>query len=91
LRLGAGEGVGQGFLDEFPGPHIPAPLQIGAAGPTDIEARAKEILTLSKMNWNSTDSVARLPVTLLFAKKVGEIMTELSDNVNPKDSLRFHT
>jgi len=66
-------------------------LQIGSAGPTDIEARSKEILTLSKMNWNSSDGITKLPVTLLFAKKVGEIMTELSDNVSPNESFRFHT
>ncbi len=79
------------WWDEFPGAHIPAPMQIGSAGPTDIEARSKEILTLSKMNWNSSDGITRLPVTLLFAKKVGEIMTELSDNVTPNPSFRFHT
>jgi hypothetical protein len=79
------------WWDEFPGAHIPAPLQIGSAGPTDIEARSREILTLSKMNWNSSDGITRLPVTLLFAKKVGEIMTELSDNVTPNPSFRFHT
>jgi hypothetical protein len=79
------------WWDEFPGAHIPAALQIGSAGPTDIEARSKEILTLSKMNWNSSDGITKLPVTLLFAKKVGEIMTELSDNVSPNESFRFHT
>jgi hypothetical protein len=79
------------WWDEFPGAHIPAPIQIGSAGSTDIEARSREILTLSKMNWNSSDGITRLPVTLLFAKKVGEIMTELSDNVTPNPSFRFHT
>jgi hypothetical protein len=79
------------WWDEFPGAHIPAPLEIGSAGPTDIEARSREILTLSKMNWNSSDGITRLPVTLLFAKKVGEVMTELSDNATPNESFRFHT
>jgi hypothetical protein len=79
------------WWDEFPGAHIPAPLQIGSAGPTDIEARSREILMLSKMNWNSSDGITRLPVTLLFAKKVGEIMPELPDNVTPNESFRFHT
>jgi hypothetical protein len=63
------------WWDEFPGAHIPAPIQIGSAGTTDLEARSREILTLLKMNWNSSDGITRLPVTLLFAKKVGEIMT----------------
>ena len=79
------------WWDEFPGAHIPSPIQIGSAGDTDIEARAREILLLSKMNWNSSDGITRLPVTLLFAKRVGEIMTELSDNVAPNPSFRFHT
>ena len=70
--------------------HIPAPLEIGSARKTDIEARAKEILALTKMNWNSSQGVSRLPITLLFAKRVGELMCELSDNVAPNPSYRFY-
>jgi argonaute-like protein implicated in RNA metabolism and viral defense len=77
------------WWDDRPGTHIP--VQIGPAGDTDIEARAREILTLSKMNWNSSDGITQLPVTLLFAKRVGEIRTALSDNVTPNPSFRFHT
>lgn len=76
---------------EYPGPHIPAPIQIGSAGETDIRQRALEILSLSKMNWNSTDGLSRLPITLSFAKKVGALMTELSDNQTPNPSYRFYT
>ena len=32
------------WWDEYPGPHIPSRLQIGACGPTNIRDRAKEIL-----------------------------------------------
>jgi hypothetical protein len=62
---------------EFPGAHIPAPIQIGSAGDTDIEARARKILTLSKMNWNSSDGITRLPVTLVCTEnliRVDEVM-----------------
>lgn len=78
------------YWDEFPGAHIPAPLQLGSAGETDLLQRAREVLALSKMNWNSSDGVSRLPVTLLFARRVGEIMAELGDNVAPNPSFRFH-
>lgn len=74
---------------EYPGPHIPAPLQIGSATKTDMAERAVEILTLSKMNWNSADGVASLPITLSFAQKVGTVMTEM-DGPNPNPLYRFY-
>jgi argonaute-like protein implicated in RNA metabolism and viral defense len=75
---------------EYPGPHIPAPVEIGAAGVTDLRERAREILALTKMNWNSSEGVSRYPVTLSFAKKVGEIMAELSEGKSPNPSYRFY-
>jgi argonaute-like protein implicated in RNA metabolism and viral defense len=78
------------WWNEYPGMHIPAPLELGSAVATNIKDRAKEILTLTKMNWNSSDGIARLPITLLFARRVGELMCELSDNATPKPSYRFY-
>jgi len=78
------------WWDEYPGPHIPAPLQIGSCGSTDIRERAREILALTKMNWNSTEGVGRYPITISFARKVGLLMAELSDNQTPNPSYRFH-
>ncbi len=48
------------WWDEYPGPHIPAPLEIGADDPI---ARSFEILSLSKMNWNTADGLGRMPIT----------------------------
>jgi hypothetical protein len=70
--------------------HIPAPLEVGSASPTDMKERSKEILTLTKMNWNSSDGISRIPITLLFTRRVGELMCELSDNATPKPSYRFY-
>jgi hypothetical protein len=78
------------WWDEYPGPHIPSPLQIGSCGPTDIRQRAKEILALTKMNWNSSEGIGRHPITISFARKVGLLMTELSDNQAPNPSYRFY-
>lgn len=78
------------YWDEYPGPHVPAPLQIGSAGETDIRARAREILALSKMNWNSSEGIARHPITLSFARKVGSVMTEMGDDPEPNPSYRFY-
>ncbi len=78
------------WWDEYPGPHIPAPLQIGSCGVTDIRQRAEEILALTKMNWNSTEGIGRHPITISFARKVGTLMTELSENQTPNPSYRFY-
>jgi len=78
------------WWEEYPGPHIPSPLQIGACGETDMVQRAREILALTKMNWNSSDGVGRHPITVSFARKVGMLMAELSDNQTPNPSYRFY-
>lgn len=78
------------YWDEYPGPHVPAPLQIGSAGDTDMRERAREILALSKMNWNSAEGISRHPITLSFAKKVGTIMAEMGENQAPNPSYRFY-
>lgn len=78
------------YWDEYPGPHIPSPLEIGSCGATDIRERAREILALTKMNWNSSEGLGRYPITISFARKVGLLMTELSDNQTPNPSYRFY-
>jgi hypothetical protein len=78
------------WWDEYPGPHIPAPLELGSCGQTDIRQRASEILALTKMNWNSSEGIGRHPITISFARKVGMLMTELSDNQAPNPSYRFY-
>jgi hypothetical protein len=78
------------WWDEYPGPYIPAPLEIGSCGETDLRQRASEILALTKMNWNSSEGIGRHPITISFARKVGMLMTELSDNQAPNPSYRFY-
>jgi len=76
---------------EYPGPHIPSPLQIGVSGrQSDVEARAREILALTKMNWNSADGIGRNPITLSFARRVGITMTEIEENETPNPLYRFY-
>jgi len=78
------------WWDEYPGPHIPAPLEIGSYGKTDIRERAKEVLALTKMNWNSSEGLGRFPITVSFARRVGMLMTELPENQIPNPSYRFY-
>ncbi len=65
---------------EYPGPHIPAPLEFGHSGESDTLDIARDVLALTKMNWNSADGIGRHPITLSFARQVGTIMTEMDDS-----------
>lgn len=75
------------WWEEYPGPHIPAPLEILG---DDIEQRCREVLSLSKMNWNTADGIGRNPITLAFARRVGMIMAELDEDAVPNPSYRFY-
>lgn len=78
------------WWSEYPGPHIPAPLEIGTCGETNLTERAREILSLTKMNWNSADGIGRFPITVLFARRVGTIMTEMEQGKTPNPLYRFY-
>ena len=82
-----------GYMPEYrtyPGPHIPAPLELVADSGADTEAAAQDILALTKMNWNSANAFMHLPITLNFAQKVGAVMAEVPADAEPHPSLRFY-
>jgi hypothetical protein len=74
----------------YPGPHVPVPLELIGADPAELDGIANDLLCLTKMNWNSAQSAAGLPVTLSFARKVGGIMAELPPGVAPHPSFRYY-
>ncbi|MGK9121093.1 argonaute/piwi family protein [Olivibacter jilunii] len=75
----------------YPGMYIPAPLEIrivdAVSSPKTV---CKEILGLTKMNWNNTQFDNKYPITIGCARRVGEIMKYLSDNEHPKESYAFY-
>ena len=78
------------WWNEYPGMHIPAPLEDRRCIADGHEGALERNLTLTKMNWNSSDGISRVPITIMFARRVGELMCELSDNATPKPSYRFY-
>jgi hypothetical protein len=74
----------------YPGPHVPVPLELVGADPSELDGIADDLLCLTKMNWNSARSAAGLPITLSFARKVGGIMAELPPGVAPHPSFRYY-
>lgn len=66
------------FLGSYPGSHVPNPLEVAELiGDTPREQICKEILMLTKLNWNSANFSSRVPITLQFSRGVGEIMKEM--------------
>jgi len=80
-------------LNEFHAMHVPSPLQItdhvGQDTPRDVLLR--EILALSKMNWNSASFGGLLPITLRFSRLVGEILRELPPDRDPRPQYKYYT
>jgi hypothetical protein len=80
-----------GFMPElktYPGPHIPVPVKITTDG-TDVLQACRDIMALSRMNWNTGSTTSGHPVTLLFSRRVGGIMAEFGDTT-PPSSFRFY-
>ena len=75
--------------ETYRGPHIPKPIELVSRSEDD-EAVAREILGLTKMNWNSADDHGSFPITLAFARKVGAIMTEIPEDRTPLPGYRFY-
>jgi hypothetical protein len=62
-------------LKTYPGIGIPKPLEFHVdEGKTNVEKLGKEILALTKMDWNSTNLMLREPVTTKYASNIVEIL-----------------
>lgn len=63
------------FFETYPGMYVPRPISVRiAAGERTPLAHAKEILALTKMNWNSTQFDGGMPLTLTAAYNVGRVL-----------------
>jgi len=79
------------FHETYAGLRVPTPIEIVEhCGPSPIDVVCKEILALTKMNWNSADFCIREPITLAYAREVGKILAYLPEEVNPRPEYRFY-
>jgi hypothetical protein len=63
------------FFEAYPGLYVPRPLDVRyecTEQPQDELAR--ELLALTKMNWNNTQFDGAEPITLRAARQVGSIL-----------------
>ncbi|GAB4546312.1 MAG: hypothetical protein Kow0063_40680 [Anaerolineae bacterium] len=79
-------------LRQFHSVHVPSPLQIAdhIGYDTPRETLLREILTLTKMNWNSSRLGGLWPITLRFSRLVGDIMREIPPDQDPLTNFKFY-
>jgi hypothetical protein len=79
-------------LRKYYGAHVPAPIQIAdhIGYDTPRETLLREILILTKMNWNSSRLGGLLPITLRFSRLIGDIMKEIPSEREPLTNFKFY-
>jgi hypothetical protein len=67
------------YLDTYMGSSAPSPLFLDfARADSPRELIAKDILALTKLDWNNANFNSRLPVTISVSRKVGTVLSESS-------------
>jgi hypothetical protein len=73
-------------LRTYPGREVPNPITVDIVrGDAEIEVVLADLMSLTKLNYNSANFADGLPVTLRFADLVGEILTAKPDDPDAPD------
>jgi len=76
-------------IRSYAGHSISNPIRVIHEGDSPREDIGKEILGLTKLNWNTTSFSTFMPITIRFADEVGKILSELSEDSELQDHYRF--
>ncbi len=58
-------------------------------GPTPVDQLAREMLSLSKLNWNNTQFDGGEPITVRAARRVGDILKCVAEGGKVQPTFRF--
>lgn len=79
------------YYKTYPGMRTPRPLGLRIAhSDRSVDAIAGEILALSKLNWNRARLDARMPITLLTARRVGDVLRHVPEAALPAARYAFY-
>lgn len=68
------------FYEFYPGPYVPQPLGVTLQqSELSAEQHAREILALTKLNWNNSRLDGREPITMRAARSIGTILRHVGD------------
>jgi hypothetical protein len=78
------------FYRCYPGLRIPQPIEITENwGSLSFQEVAEDIIRLTKLNWNTADFCCSDPITLAFAKRVGDIL-KVAGTKDPSLHYRYY-
>lgn len=79
-------------LNEYHALGTPAPLLIAdhVGQDTKRDDILREVLALSKMNWNAANFAGLMPITLRFSLLVGDILREIPADREPLPQFKFY-
>jgi len=78
-------------LGTYPRGYVPEPWElIDHHGDNTPRKLFKEVMALTKMNYNNADIADGEPITIKFARKVGEILSYIPEKEEPHPSYRFY-
>lgn len=73
------------YYRTYPGKYVPQALEVRVVESDESPAQiCKEILALTKLNWNNTQFDQKYPITLGCARKVGQIMKYVPAEEQPQ-------
>lgn len=79
------------FFQTYPGLYVPRPLHFNCDETMSTSrALAREILALTKMNWNKTQFDQSEPITVHAARKVGRILKHVSADGHIESRYSFY-
>jgi hypothetical protein len=79
------------YLGTYPGHHVPSPLHvIEHLGDSTPQEACSEILSLTKLNWNTAQYCCGIPITLNIARRVSSILAELPEDYRIDPSYRYY-
>lgn len=83
-----------GYISEaggYPHGHVPSPLQVADHIGDSSDAQIKrEILILTKMNFNSAEFAASKPIDLRFSRLVSDILREIPAEQSPQPKYKYY-
>ena len=81
------------YYRTYPGMYVPRPIMLRPyqhQKESTLSDLSREVLSLTKMNWNSTQFDGSLPITLRAARVVGRVLKHVSAGAAEAPEYRFY-